>query len=64
MLTFDGKFVYEGIDRVTNNFDDEHCIGKDGQGSGYKVEIPSGEIIASRNFIHYFQVRWHVSKIS
>lgn len=32
MLTFDGKFVYEGIDRVTNNFDDEHCIGKDGQG--------------------------------
>ncbi|XP_024035636.1 MDIS1-interacting receptor like kinase 2 [Citrus clementina] len=51
MLTFDGKFVYEGIVRVTNNVDDEHCIGKDGQGSGYKVEIPSGEIIASRNFI-------------
>ncbi|XP_052287638.1 MDIS1-interacting receptor like kinase 2-like isoform X5 [Citrus sinensis] len=50
MLTFEGKIVYEEIIRATNDFDDEHCIGKGGQGSVYKVELASGEIIAVKKF--------------
>ncbi|KAH9699461.1 putative leucine-rich repeat receptor-like protein kinase [Citrus sinensis] len=35
---------------ITNDFDDEHCIGKGGQGSVYKAELPSGEIVAVKKF--------------
>ncbi|KDO43019.1 hypothetical protein CISIN_1g038671mg, partial [Citrus sinensis] len=50
VLSFEGKIVYEEIIRVTNDFDDEHCIGKGGQGSVYKAELPSGEIVAVKKF--------------
>lgn len=50
VLTFDGKFVYEEIVRATNEFDEEHCIGTGGQGSVYRAELPSGEIVAVKKF--------------
>lgn len=42
--------MYEEIIRATNDFDDEHCIGKGGQGSAYKAKLPYGEIIAVKKF--------------
>ncbi|KAH9658360.1 MDIS1-interacting receptor like kinase 2 [Citrus sinensis] len=50
VLTFKGKIVYEEIIRATNDFDDEHCIGKGGQGSVYKAKLASGEIVAVKKF--------------
>ncbi|KAK9185518.1 hypothetical protein WN943_025874 [Citrus x changshan-huyou] len=50
VITFEGKIVYEEIIRATNDFDDEHCIGKGGQGSVYKAELASGEIVAVKKF--------------
>ncbi|GAY52486.1 hypothetical protein CUMW_142190, partial [Citrus unshiu] len=50
VLTFDGKIVHEEIIRATKNFDDEHCIGNGGQGSVYKAELPTGEIVAVKKF--------------
>ncbi|KAJ4723521.1 putative Receptor protein kinase [Melia azedarach] len=50
VLNFDGTIIYEEIIRVTNNFAPEYCIGKGGQGSVYKAELPSGDIIAVKKF--------------
>ncbi|KAJ4723870.1 putative Receptor protein kinase [Melia azedarach] len=50
ILTFDGKIMYEEIVTATNNFNDEYCIGKGGQASVYKVELPSGDIVAVKKF--------------
>ncbi|KAK9175426.1 hypothetical protein WN944_027433 [Citrus x changshan-huyou] len=50
VLTFDGKIAYEEIVRATNDFDEEHCIGTGGQGSVYRAELPSGEIVAVKKF--------------
>ncbi|XP_024035632.1 MDIS1-interacting receptor like kinase 2 [Citrus clementina] len=50
VLTFEGKIIYEEIIRATNDFDDEHCIGKGGQGSVYMSKLASGEIIAVKKF--------------
>ncbi|GAY62790.1 hypothetical protein CUMW_220590 [Citrus unshiu] len=51
MQALQGKIVYEEIIRATNDFDDEHCIGKGGQGSVNKAELPYGEIIAVKKFL-------------
>ncbi|XP_024035629.1 MDIS1-interacting receptor like kinase 2-like [Citrus clementina] len=50
VLTFDRKIAYEEIVRATNDFDEEHCIGTGGQGSVYRAELPSGEIVAVKKF--------------
>ncbi|KAH9699457.1 putative leucine-rich repeat receptor-like protein kinase [Citrus sinensis] len=50
LLTFDRKIAYEEIVRATNDFDEEHCIGTGGQGSVYRAELPSGEIVAVKKF--------------
>ncbi|KAK2659711.1 hypothetical protein Ddye_006244 [Dipteronia dyeriana] len=45
-LTFDGRIMHEDITRATMNFDVDYCIGNGGSGSVYKVELPSGDVIA------------------
>ena len=44
--TFDGRTMYEEIKKATKDFDTMYCIGKGGHGSVYKVELPSGDIVA------------------
>ncbi|KEH16174.1 putative protein kinase RLK-Pelle-LRR-XI-1 family [Medicago truncatula] len=44
--SFDGKMVYENIIEATEEFDDKHLIGLGAQGSVYKAELPSGQVVA------------------
>ncbi|XP_050157825.1 MDIS1-interacting receptor like kinase 2-like isoform X3 [Malus sylvestris] len=46
VLNFDGKSMYEEIIRVTENFDSTYCIGSGGQGSVYKANLSSDNIVA------------------
>ncbi|KAJ4721723.1 putative Receptor protein kinase [Melia azedarach] len=50
VLNFDGNILYEEIISATNNFDNQYCIGEGGQGSVYKAELLSGDIIAIKKF--------------
>ncbi|KAL6198943.1 hypothetical protein ACLB2K_028731 [Fragaria x ananassa] len=45
-LEFDGKTMYEEIIKATEDFDSTYCIGKGGQGSVYKVNLASANIVA------------------
>ncbi|XP_028785288.1 MDIS1-interacting receptor like kinase 2-like [Neltuma alba] len=40
------EILYENIIEATMNFDDRYLIGKGGQGSVYKAELPTGDIVA------------------
>ncbi|KAI9114258.1 hypothetical protein K1719_014908 [Acacia pycnantha] len=40
------KISYENIIKATEEFDDRYLIGKGGQGSVYKAELPTGVIVA------------------
>ncbi|KAL7262816.1 hypothetical protein ACSBR1_001052 [Camellia fascicularis] len=44
--SYDGKMVYENIIEATEDFNVRHCIGVGGCGTVYKVELPSGQIVA------------------
>ncbi|XP_029125012.1 MDIS1-interacting receptor like kinase 2 isoform X2 [Cajanus cajan] len=44
--SFDGKMVYENIVKATEEFDNKHIIGVGGQGSVYKAELHTGQIVA------------------
>jgi len=44
--SFDGKMVYENIIEATEEFDNKHVIGVGGQGSVYKAELQTGQIVA------------------
>ncbi|KAH9680794.1 MDIS1-interacting receptor like kinase 2 [Citrus sinensis] len=50
VLNFDGKIMNEEIIKATDDFDEKFCIGKGGQGSVYKAELPSGDIVAVKKF--------------
>ncbi|GAY41452.1 hypothetical protein CUMW_059570 [Citrus unshiu] len=50
VLNFDGKIMHEEIIKATDDFDEKFCIGKGGQGSVYKAELPSGDIVAVKKF--------------
>ena len=43
---FDGEDVYKKIVDATNNFSNAHCIGSGGNGSVYRVQLPTGELFA------------------
>ncbi|AES78802.1 putative protein kinase RLK-Pelle-LRR-XI-1 family [Medicago truncatula] len=43
---FDGKMVYENILEATQDFDDKYLIGVGGQGSVYKAELHTGQVVA------------------
>ncbi|ESW12370.1 hypothetical protein PHAVU_008G106500 [Phaseolus vulgaris] len=44
--SFDGKMVYENIIAATEEFDNKHLIGVGGQGSVYKAELQTDQIVA------------------
>ncbi|KAL7245888.1 hypothetical protein ACSBR2_001090 [Camellia fascicularis] len=44
--SYDGKLVYENIIEATENFNTNHCVGVGGCGIVYRVELPSGQVIA------------------
>ncbi|XP_045831365.1 MDIS1-interacting receptor like kinase 2-like [Trifolium pratense] len=44
--SFDGQMVYENIIEATEQFDKKHLIGVGGQGSVYKAELSTGQVIA------------------
>ncbi|CAL5386376.1 unnamed protein product [Camellia sinensis] len=44
--SYDGKMVYENIIEATEGFNARHCIGVGGCGTVYRVELPSGQIVA------------------
>jgi len=46
ILRFDGRAVYSYIVNATENFNEKYCIGAGGYGVVYKVELPTGEMIA------------------
>ena len=43
---YDGKIAYEDIIEATKDFDISYCIGTGGYGSVYKVQLPSGKVVA------------------
>ncbi|KAJ1421471.1 Tyrosine-protein kinase, active site [Sesbania bispinosa] len=44
--SYDGKIIYENIIEATENFDDKYLIAVGGQGCVYKVELPTGMVVA------------------
>ncbi|WVZ06854.1 hypothetical protein V8G54_020200 [Vigna mungo] len=44
--SFDGKMVYENIIEATDEFDNKHLIGVGEQGSVYKAELQTGQVVA------------------
>ncbi|XP_031504099.2 MDIS1-interacting receptor like kinase 2-like [Nymphaea colorata] len=47
---YDGKLAYEDIVSATDNFSDEYVIGRGAHGSVYRVELPTGQIVAVKKF--------------
>ncbi|KAK7342937.1 hypothetical protein VNO80_25895 [Phaseolus coccineus] len=47
---FDGQMVYENIIEATEGFDNKHLIGVGGQGSVYKAELQTNQIVAVKKF--------------
>ncbi|WKA04549.1 hypothetical protein VitviT2T_022578 [Vitis vinifera] len=43
---YDGRIAYEDIIEATEDFDIKYCIGTGGHGSVYKVQLPSGKVVA------------------
>ncbi|CDP10147.1 unnamed protein product [Coffea canephora] len=43
---YDGHMAYEDIIKATNDFDVSYCIGTGGCGSVYRVQLPSGKVVA------------------
>ena len=43
---YDGKIAFEDIIEATKDFDISCCIGTGGYGSVYKVQLPSGKVVA------------------
>ena len=46
IATFDGRAMFKEIIEATHGFDAMFCIGKGGQGTVYKANLPSGNIVA------------------
>ena len=42
---FDGEDVYNKIVDATKNFSSSHCIGTGGNGSVYRAQLPTGELL-------------------
>ncbi|XP_060173156.1 MDIS1-interacting receptor like kinase 2-like [Lycium barbarum] len=48
--SFDRKMTYENIIIATEGFNSKYCIGNGGQGSVFKVELPSGQVVTVKKF--------------
>ncbi|GMP35872.1 hypothetical protein CsSME_00008169 [Camellia sinensis var. sinensis] len=44
--SYDGKMVYENIIEAIGNFSTKHCVGEGGCGTVYRVDLPSGQVVA------------------
>ncbi|KAK7246993.1 hypothetical protein RIF29_41868 [Crotalaria pallida] len=51
---FDGHIAYEDIIKQTEDFDMKYCIGTGAYGSVYKVQLPSGKVVALKK-LHGFE---------
>jgi Leucine-rich repeat (LRR) protein len=47
---FDGKLVFEDINRVTENFSERYIIGSGGYGTVYKAQLQGGRLVAVKKF--------------
>ncbi|KAG4936836.1 hypothetical protein JHK82_051057 [Glycine max] len=52
--SLDGKMAYENIVKATEEFDNKHLIGVGGQGSVYKAELHTGQVVAVKK-LHSIQ---------
>ncbi|XP_027175956.1 MDIS1-interacting receptor like kinase 2-like [Coffea eugenioides] len=52
MLNYDGHMAYEDIIKATRGFDVSYCIGRGNYGSVYKVQLPSGKVVAVKKLHH------------
>ncbi|XP_054819369.1 MDIS1-interacting receptor like kinase 2-like [Prosopis cineraria] len=50
----DREVLHENIIEATKEFDDRYLIGKGGQGSVYRAELPSGDVVAVKK-LHSFR---------
>ena len=48
---YDGNIAFEDIITTTEDFDIKYCIGTGGYGSVYKANLPTGKVVALKNFI-------------
>ena len=48
---YDDKIAYEDSIEASKDFDIRYCIGTGGYGSVYKVQLPSGKVVAKKNFV-------------
>ncbi|CAN6457720.1 unnamed protein product [Victoria cruziana] len=47
---YDGRLAYEDIVKATRNFSDEYVVGTGAHGTVYRVELPTGQIVAVKKF--------------
>ncbi|KAH7857826.1 hypothetical protein Vadar_016931 [Vaccinium darrowii] len=50
---FCGGLVYGDIIRATDDFDDAYCIGEGGSAKVYKVNLPSGQVVAVKKLFRH-----------
>lgn len=48
-MNYDGKIAYEDIVRAKEDFDMRSCIGRGGNASVYRAQLPSGKVVALKN---------------
>ena len=51
---FDGNMAFEDIINATEDFDLKYCIGTGAYGSVYRVQLPSGKVVALKK-LHGFE---------
>ncbi|KAJ0433513.1 putative non-specific serine/threonine protein kinase [Helianthus annuus] len=52
ILKFDGRQAYDEILKVTNNFDENYCIGTGGYDIVYKAELQPNNLTVAIKKIH------------
>ncbi|KAJ9182350.1 hypothetical protein P3X46_006354 [Hevea brasiliensis] len=52
--SYDGKMVHENIIAATEGFNSKYCIGVGGCGTVYRVELPTGQVVAVKK-LHQFE---------
>ena len=52
---YDGNIAFEDIIKATEDFDMKYIIGTGAYGSVYRVQLPSGKVVALKK-LHGFEV--------